>query len=52
MALSQQAHHGNVGHNTSGAMNAVDWIAMVLLIVGGTDWGLVGLFGRSDARNA
>jgi uncharacterized membrane protein YuzA (DUF378 family) len=26
------------------AMNAVDWIAMVLLIVGGLNWGLVGLF--------
>jgi hypothetical protein len=26
-------------------MNAIDWIAMVLLIVGGLNWGLVGLFG-------
>ncbi len=25
-------------------MNAVDWIAMVLLIIGGLNWGLVGLF--------
>jgi len=25
-------------------MNALDWIAMVLLIVGGINWGLVGLF--------
>lgn len=25
-------------------MNAVDWVAMVLLIVGGLNWGLVGLF--------
>jgi len=24
-------------------MNAIDWIAMVLLIVGGINWGLVGL---------
>lgn len=24
-------------------MNAVDWIAMILLIVGGVNWGLVGL---------
>lgn len=24
-------------------MNALDWIAMVLLIVGGLNWGLVGL---------
>jgi uncharacterized protein len=25
-------------------MNAVDWIAMILLIVGGVNWGLVGVF--------
>ncbi|GIZ50437.1 hypothetical protein NCCP691_04510 [Noviherbaspirillum aridicola] len=25
-------------------MGAMDWIAMVLLIVGGINWGLVGLF--------
>lgn len=25
-------------------MSAIDWIAMVLLIVGGLNWGLVGLF--------
>lgn len=25
-------------------MGAIDWIAMVLLIVGGVNWGLVGLF--------
>lgn len=25
-------------------MNAIDWIAMVLLIIGGINWGLVGLF--------
>ncbi len=24
--------------------NAIDWIAMVLMIVGGLNWGLVGLF--------
>ncbi len=24
--------------------NAVDWIALVLLVVGGLNWGLVGLF--------
>lgn len=24
--------------------NALDWIALVLLIVGGLNWGLVGLF--------
>lgn len=26
-------------------LNAVDWIAMVLMIIGGINWGLIGLFG-------
>ena len=26
-------------------LNAVDWIALVLLVIGGLNWGLVGLFG-------
>jgi uncharacterized membrane protein YuzA (DUF378 family) len=26
-------------------LNAMDWIAMVLLVVGGINWGLIGLFG-------
>ncbi|MBD3311660.1 MAG: DUF378 domain-containing protein [Candidatus Magasanikbacteria bacterium] len=25
-------------------LNALDWIAMVLVVVGGLNWGLVGLF--------
>lgn len=25
-------------------LNAVDWIALVLLVIGGINWGLVGLF--------
>jgi uncharacterized membrane protein YuzA (DUF378 family) len=25
--------------------NVIDWIALVLVIVGGLNWGLVGLFG-------
>lgn len=25
--------------------NAVDWIALILLIIGGLNWGLVGFFG-------
>lgn len=25
-------------------LNALDWIAMVLLVIGGLNWGLVGLF--------
>ncbi|MFA7254222.1 MAG: DUF378 domain-containing protein [Patescibacteria group bacterium] len=27
-----------------GKMNALDWIALVLVIVGGLNWGLVGFF--------
>lgn len=29
----------------SNRMTAVDWVAMTLLIIGGINWGLVGLFG-------
>jgi uncharacterized protein len=29
----------------SRAMNAVDWLAMALLIIGGLNWGAVGLLG-------
>ncbi|QYF94082.1 DUF378 domain-containing protein [Massilia sp. PAMC28688] len=32
------------GSMSKSKMNALDWIAMVLLIVGGLNWGLVGLF--------
>ena len=39
------AHTGTTyGARNPGALNAVDWIAMVLLIVGGINWGLIGLF--------
>jgi uncharacterized membrane protein YuzA (DUF378 family) len=27
------------------SLNAIDWTAMVLLIIGGLNWGLVGFFG-------
>lgn len=30
--------------NSSSAMSAVDWIAITLLIIGGVNWGLIGLF--------
>lgn len=33
------------GSSASRTLNAVDWVAMVLLIVGGINWGLIGLFG-------
>lgn len=28
----------------SSSLNALDWIAMIILIIGGLNWGLVGLF--------
>ena len=42
MAITQ-THGGAVDRASARGMNAVDWIAMVLLIVGGLNWGLVGL---------
>ena len=36
---------GNVSDKISdNSMTAVDWIAMTLLIIGGVNWGLIGLF--------
>ncbi len=29
---------------TDRGMNAIDWIALVLMIVGGINWGLIGFF--------
>lgn len=26
-------------------LNALDWIALILIIIGGLNWGLVGIFG-------
>lgn len=43
MALTQ-THEGTVSNGAGSTMNVVDWIAMALLIVGGINWGLVGLF--------
>ena len=31
-------------HTAGSRFNALDWIAQILLIVGGLNWGLVGLF--------
>ncbi|TFY98321.1 DUF378 domain-containing protein [Ramlibacter humi] len=31
-------------HVAHSRMNALDWIALVLMIIGGLNWGLVGLF--------
>jgi uncharacterized membrane protein YuzA (DUF378 family) len=30
---------------TTGHKNVLDWLALILLIIGGLNWGLVGLFG-------
>jgi hypothetical protein len=32
-----------VGHMAARRLHALDWIAMVLMIIGGINWGLVGL---------
>ena len=42
MAITHTEPHA-VGPGSARGMNAVDWIAMILLIVGGLNWGLVGL---------
>lgn len=34
----------STGMQSTHIMNAVDWIAMVLLFIGGLNWGLIGLF--------
>lgn len=43
----RQMHDRRSQSKVAGAkgMGAMDWIAMLLLIVGGVNWGLVGLFG-------
>ena len=33
-------HHASVG-----SKNVLDWLSLILLIIGGLNWGLVGLFG-------
>lgn len=59
MALTQaeRHHRADLAPGTR-TFNTVDWIAMILLIVGGINWGLVGLaqfdlvaalFGGQDA---
>lgn len=35
----------NLERTGARTMNGLDWTAMVLLIIGGLNWGLVGLFG-------
>lgn len=31
-------------HKTNMKMNALGWIAMILLVIGGLNWGLIGIF--------
>ena len=42
MALTH-AHDGSVDRTQRRGLNAIDLIAMALLIIGGINWGLVGL---------
>ena len=42
--LPDRRADGHVDRGTHARMGAVDWIAMILLVVGGLNWGLVGLF--------
>jgi uncharacterized membrane protein YuzA (DUF378 family) len=46
MPLSQTTATPVNDYRSSGAaLNGLDWVALVLMIVGGLNWGLVGLFG-------
>ena len=46
--ISERRHYperrANTRPLTASKMNTADWIAMSLLIIGGLNWGLVGLF--------
>lgn len=43
MALPDTSVNSGLAPSTN-ALNIVDWIALILLIVGGINWGLVGAF--------
>lgn len=43
MAVYTEPHAVGASPRTRSGMSALDWIAMILLIVGGLNWGLVGL---------
>lgn len=38
------ATHNTTSHTTSAGFHGLDWLAMLLLIIGGLNWGLVGAF--------
>jgi uncharacterized membrane protein YuzA (DUF378 family) len=46
-AAADARPHAATRHHmaTHGSKNILDWLAIILLIVGGLNWGLVGLFG-------
>lgn len=48
---SMTADRASVQHTGTHAMSAIDWIAMTLLIIGGLNWGAVGLFGLDVVAN-
>ena len=44
MATIAETRPANLGGTSSNVhLNALDWISMVLMIVGGINWGLIGL---------
>ncbi|KQU65971.1 MULTISPECIES: DUF378 domain-containing protein [unclassified Rhizobacter] len=46
MPLSQTTASPVADYRSTGTtLNGLDWVALVLMIVGGVNWGLVGLFG-------
>lgn len=44
MANIQSGTGNSVRTDFGSRLNALDWVAMILLIVGGVNWALVGLF--------
>jgi uncharacterized protein len=40
--IPERRNSGSITHATH--LSALDWVAMVLMIVGGINWGLVGFF--------
>ena len=43
--LDEEERTARHRHHAVGHKNILDWLALVLLIAGGLNWGLVGLFG-------
>jgi uncharacterized protein len=44
MATTQDYNTGRLDTSRVTTLNTVDWIALILVIVGGINWGLVGAF--------